>query len=205
MGVEPNGTVAYYDQHAAEFCRRTQQVDMSALYAPFLACLRPGARILDAGCGSGRDSAALLALGYDVVSMDASSEMVAATTALTGRPAFRLRFDEIGFEREFDGIWACASLLHVPRRQLPAILVRLAAAMRPHGVMYASFRYGTGEHLRDGRLFTDLDEAALRDLVRGAPCLAIRTIWVTDDTRDERMGVRWINALLEVRDGAGDA
>lgn len=190
-------TVAYYDAHAVDFCRRTQHVDMSALYAPFLSLLPPGARVLDAGCGSGRDSAALLALGCDVVSVDASAEMVAATTALTGRAARLLRFDEIEFRQEFDGIWACASLLHVPRADLPGVLARLRQALRPHGVIYASFRHGAGEHLRDGRLFTDLDEPALRGIVASVPGLVVRGVWVTDDTREDRAGVRWLNALLE--------
>lgn len=132
-------TLAYYDSHAAEFCGRTRDVDMSGLYAPFLARVPAAGRILDAGCGSGRDSAAFLRRGYDVVSMDGSQAMVAATTALTGRAALQLRFDEISFRDEFDGVWACASLLHVMRHELPSVFRRLATGLRAGGVLYVSF------------------------------------------------------------------
>src|SRR6516225_8744251 len=90
-------------------CANTLPVDMSDLYAPFLREIPPGGRILDAGCGSGRDSRAFTRLGYEVVSIDASRQMVLAASKLTGQAAILKRFDEIEFEAEFDGIWACAS------------------------------------------------------------------------------------------------
>lgn len=97
-------TTAYYDTHAAEFCERTVALDLGELYAPFLNDIPAGSRILDAGCGSGRDSLAFLKKGYQVVSVDASAEMVNATTKLTGQQAKLIRFDALDFETEFDGI-----------------------------------------------------------------------------------------------------
>src|SRR5262245_40338919 len=96
-------TSAYYDTHAAEFCENTVSLDVSELYAPFLREISAGGSILDAGCGSGRDSLAFLQKGYQVVSIDASREMVNATAKLTGREARVLRFDAIDYESEFDG------------------------------------------------------------------------------------------------------
>ncbi len=82
--------------------------------------IRPGGRILDAGCGSACDSLAFIRRGYDAVSIDASAAMVEATSKLTRKPALLMRFDDMDFDAEFDGVWACASLLHVPRREMPA-------------------------------------------------------------------------------------
>ena len=101
-------TTGYYDRHAAEFCENTFAVDVRELYIPFLREIPDGGAILDAGCGSGRDSLAFLRRGYRVVSIDASREMVAAATKHTGQQALLLRFDEIEFTDEFDGIWGCA-------------------------------------------------------------------------------------------------
>src|SRR5689334_6398373 len=122
-------TVEYYDQHAASFCEATGKLDMSALYRPFLNLLPPRARILDAGCGSGRDTLACLNLGYEVTAIDGSLAMVQVTTKLTGCPALQMRFDEINWVEEFDGIWACASLLHVPRADTGDVLNRFAQAL----------------------------------------------------------------------------
>jgi SAM-dependent methyltransferase len=132
-------TTAYYDAHAAEFCANTAAVDMSELHAPFLNEIPAGGRILDAGSGSGRDSLAFLKKNYRVVSIDASAEMVYATTKLTGHSAVVMRFDEMAYENEFDGIWACASLLHIARRDLNSVLARLTKALKPNGVLYVSF------------------------------------------------------------------
>jgi SAM-dependent methyltransferase len=99
-----SSTTDYYDTHAAEFCENTVAVDVSALYGPFLRELPTGGRILDAGCDFGRDSLAFLRRGYLVVSIDASREMVAATTKHTGQEALLLTFDVLDFDSEFDGL-----------------------------------------------------------------------------------------------------
>lgn len=151
-------TTADYDAHAAEFCANTAAVDMSELYAPFRNEISAGDRILDAGCGSGRDSWAFLQKGYPVVSIDASPEMVSATTKLTGQSAILMRFDELDFDSEFDGIWACASLLHIARQDLQEILDRLTKALKPGGVLYLSFKHGDAERVENGRFFNDLND-----------------------------------------------
>src|SRR5215471_3039377 len=158
---DTTSTVGYYDAHAAEFCENTVSLDMTELYAPFLRDIPAGGRILDAGCGSGRDSLAFLRKGYHVVSIDASAEMVNAATKLTGQEARILRFDALDFESEFDGIWACASLLHVARQELSPVLARLTRALKPNGVLYISFKYGDCERMEGGRFFDDLNETLL--------------------------------------------
>ena len=190
-------TLAYYEEHGTEFLNSTVSADMSGLYESFLAHVPPRGSILDAGSGSGRDSAAFLKMGYSVVSIDAAPRMVEATTKLTGQAALLMRFDEFEFDNEFDGVWACASLLHVPRVELPLIHSRLARALRPYGVLFASFRYGDSERMRGDRFFNDMNEDLLRRyLYAGAELQPFQT-WTTEDTRPERRGELWINTIAK--------
>ena len=181
-------TTAYYDTHAAEFCENTVSVDMSELYTPFLREMPPGCRILDAGCGSGRDSVAFLKKGYKVVSFDASPEMVTAATKLTGQTARVLTFDALDYDSEFEGIWACASLLHVAGRDLESALARLSKALKPNGVLYLSFKYGDGERMDGGRFFNDLTEELLKVEIAQHPQLELVQVWTTEDLRKDRRG-----------------
>lgn len=186
----------FYDRNADDFTSRTVDLDMSALYEPFLKRLAPGARILDAGCGPGRDLSAFTNLGFAVVGIDASREMIAQARARSGAEVHQLRFQDVAFDGEFDAVWACASLLHVPRAELPDVFKRLAWAMKPGGVWYLSFKYGQSEREKDGRHFTDLDESALAELVGELPDVEIVESWRTWDVRPERSHEAWLNAIL---------
>jgi len=152
----------YYDTHGDDFVRDTLTVNMGELYAPFLELVPPGGRILDAGCGSGRDAPVFLAKGYYVVAMDASVKMVEAAAALIGQPVLCKRFQEIDWSEECDGIWTCASLLHVPRAEMADVWSRVIKALKPGAVWFMSFKKGTGEAVRNGRFFNDYDEDSLR-------------------------------------------
>lgn len=188
-------TIRFYDEHADDYVRATVGVDMQSLYEPFLSRIPKGGRILDAGCGSGRDSRAFLDRGYNVVSIDASQKMVDATTQLTGQKAHLMAFQEISFSDDFDGIWACASLLHVPSIELTDVFGKLVSALRSSGVAYASFKEGHGERRHDGRLFTDMDEPGITALVGGIVGLKLLQLWHTDDLRISRAD-KWLNVLL---------
>ncbi|WP_352411087.1 class I SAM-dependent methyltransferase [Mixta sp. BE291] len=188
-------SIDYYQQHAQRFFNETVQVDMSALYDRFLAYLPPGAQILDAGCGSGRDASAFLARGYAVEAFDASSEMAQRASALTGLPINVLRFEDFNAPARYDGIWCCASLLHVAEADLPAVFARLANALKPNGVWYLSFKLGRGEREKDGRRFTDLEETRLRALMAALPELDVKAVWQTEDKRVDRDEV-WLNGLV---------
>jgi len=169
---------------------------MSALYAEFLPLLPKGGTILDAGCGSGRDALHFARQGFDVTAFDASPEMVRAAGELLGRRILVMTFLDVDWEERFDGIWACASLLHVPRDEIDEAIYRLAATLKPSGVMYASFKYGTAEEVRDGRLFNDYDEEMFRELARRCPLLQVKKVWEAKDVRPYKKETRWLNALL---------
>lgn len=185
----------YYQQNAQRFYDDTVDVDMSALYAPFLAHLPPGARILDAGCGSGRDTKAFSERGYEVEAFDASPALATRARQLTGKSVEVMRFRELNTVEKYDGIWCCASLLHVPENELSDVMARLARALKPGGVWYLSFKYGRGERVKDGRRFTDMDEALLRKIVAGVG-VEIEKVWLTGDARPGREAERWLNGFL---------
>ena len=192
-----SSTTGYYDMHAAEFCENTVAADVSALYVPFLRELPTGGRILDAGCGSGRDSLAFLRRGYRVVSIDASWEMVVATTKHTGQEALLLTFGALDFDSEFDGIWACGSLVHIARRDLNSVLNRLSRALKPNGVAYLSFKYGNSERMEGERFFNDLKETKLGIILSAHLELEMVQVWTTEDLRNYARGrQRVLNAIV---------
>ena len=193
----PQGmTLDYYERNAESFFNATIDVDMRPLYRRFLALLPPKARILDAGCGAGRDLRAFSELGHRVTAFDASPALAALAAEYAGQPVACARFDEIDWREAFEGVWACASLLHVSGTELPDALRRLACALVPGGVLYVSFKYGRGEREHQGRQFTDLDEDALRALLDQVRDLRCIEVWVTGDQRPGRESERWLNGLL---------
>ncbi len=214
----------YYRQNAQRFFTDTASVDMSALYPPFIDCLPPGARILDAGCGSGRDVKAFSEMGFAVEAFDASAELVALARQLSGKPVAQMRFQDVDAVERYDGIWCCASLLHVSKAELPGVMTKLTMALKPGGVGYLSFKYGRGEREKDGRRFTDMDRAGLQKLIEriNTPggslltkntmeikseagtkntavnrfALKAETIWQTGDVRAGRGDEVWLNAII---------
>ncbi|MCU6179625.1 class I SAM-dependent methyltransferase [Enterobacter roggenkampii] len=188
-------TLHYYQNHAQEFFDGTVNVDMTPLYEAFTQRLPHGARVLDAGCGSGRDAKAFHEMGYEVDAFDASSAMVTLAKQHTGLPVQLMTFSEIDGKAQYDGIWCCASLLHVPSSELPAVMQKLADALKPGGVWYVSFKYGNGERVQGERRFTDLDEEGLRMGISNITDVAITSLWVTKDYRHER-SERWLNGIL---------
>lgn len=189
-------SVEFYEEHADSFIAQTAEVDMEALYQRFCRHLHSQASILDAGCGSGRDALAFSQKGYQVVAFDASRKMVDATRKRAGVPVYQMTFQDAQFDKVFDGIWACASLLHVPRDRLSNILERFSSFLVPTGILYASFKYGVEEREKAGRYFNDLNEGRLAEHLKGVPNLKILDVWTTTDQRPDRSNEQWLNCLL---------
>lgn len=194
-------TLAYYNVNADAFIEGTQKADMSEQYRLFLKYLSPGCKLLDLGCGSGRDSAYFSSLGYEVTAVDGSEELCKRVRANYGIPALCIKFEELSFESEFDGIWACASLLHVKKADMPKVLGKVSAALKPGGVLYASFKYGREERVSNGRFFNDYTENDLDALLTSENQLSLLEYWVTEDVRPDRSGERWLNFLAKKQQG----
>ncbi|MCH5345008.1 MAG: class I SAM-dependent methyltransferase [Acetatifactor sp.] len=189
-----NQTISYYEEHAAEFCKSTLDADMSFCRNKFLKYLNPQSRILDAGCGSGRDSKVFADLGYYVTAMDASPKICEEAGKVLGQKVLCQSFEELDMEKMFDGIWACASLLHVSKEKIPNVLHKLKRALKDEGILYASFKYGDGEAIRQGRYFSNHDEWTLKKLMQDAG-FEILELFVTEDVRKGRSGEKWVNVI----------
>ena len=190
-----DSTHRYYEDKAEEYLARTSQLDMESLYKPFLELIPAGGTILDAGCGPGRDVLAFLKQGFRVTAFDASEKMVEIASTQTGVAALQMRFQELNYEQEFDGIWACASLLHVPFCELEDVLTRFRRALKTGGICFMSFKQGNGERFEDGRRFIDFTEATLQQKLADISGLSILRTWGTEDQAG-RSGVQWVNALI---------
>ncbi len=188
-----NSTLNYYDENARDYFDNTVDADMNDCRQRFLKYLKEGANILDVGCGSGRDSKAFLSLGYKVKAIDGSKELCRLASKYLGQEVENIRFDKIVYEGEFDGIWACASLLHEDKNEIADVVGRLRRALKDKGFIYASFKQGEGDRMQGERYFNDLDEESLRELFRD---FEIRELWFSDDVRPGRTD-RWINMIGE--------
>ena len=187
-------TIDYYNKHAEEFTASTFKVEMESLYAPFLRYLPEQASILDLGCGSGRDSFAFKNKGYQVEAIDYSAELVKKAKELTGIEVRQQSFYELNESEKYDGIWACASLLHCDRDCLPEVMGRIFKALKPNGVCYMSFKYGDTDRKKDERSFTDLNEQQAHDLLKQIDQALLLQQWITIDKRPDR-DEKWLNLL----------
>ena len=194
-GAIEDKTLQYYTENLQAFVDGTLSADMSEARQLFLQNLPKHARLLDFGCGSGRDTKAFLNLGYQVDACDGSAELCQIAGEVTGIQIRQMLFQDLDDIAVYDGIWACASILHLPKDELKAVLEKTAAALKDYGVLYTSFKYGTFEGMRGGRYFTDFTEDSLRVFFEKVPVLKIFKTWVTNDVRPGREEERWINIL----------
>jgi SAM-dependent methyltransferase len=179
----------FYGDYVDQYCLATQSLNMEVLHARFASYLPRHAKILDAGCGSGRDSVAFQRLGFDVTAIDSSRDMVSVARRCGIRSEI-LAFQELNYHRIFDGIWASASLLHVPHDEIDDVLCRLRAALKPNGIAFISLKRGFGERVEsDGRFFSyftagDFCQRAIRagfdvvETVQSSPSVAAGPSWL---------------------------
>ncbi len=153
-------TIDYYNHNASAYIERTQNCDVSQAHEAFTTLLRPGCKILDAGCGSGRDSLYFQRMGFDVLAIDAADEFVKYVEKL-GVRAQTMRMEQFAFEEEFDAVWCCASLLHVQKTDLPDVLDRIHRGLKRDGIAYFSFKAGEGEGFEEERYFHYLSREKL--------------------------------------------
>lgn len=190
-------TIRWYDRRAEEYAEWTRQIDLSGLRERFLRHVPEGGNVLDVGCGAGRDAKAFLEEGYKVTALDASEGMARLASEYIGRQVHHCRVQDFEPEGAFNGIWACASLLHIPEAELPAVFERLAGWLRPGGVLYASFY--AGERSDTERFFNEVSRAEVTRLLEDTDGLEREEVWRSGDA-EGREDVEWVNALARPRD-----
>ena len=188
-------SLTYYNQHAAEYFADTVLVDMASLHQRFEKHIPDSGLILDAGCGSGRDTKEFIEKGFRVVAFDGSIRLAELAAKHTGQSVAVRQFSDVIELACYDGVWACASLLHLPSVEIRESIGRLWTALKPGGVLYLSFKHGSGERQHNGRHFTDADQSILGKWLEALPATDRVEYWITEDQRPGR-NEQWINALV---------
>ena len=193
--MQPN-TLNYYNNNAVDFYQDTVSVEFTDTQSKFLSKLDRNAHILDFGCGSGRDTKAFLNQGYHVEATDGSAELCRLAAQYTGIPVCHMLFQELSAVDQYDGIWACSSILHLPLDELSDVMCKMAIALKPNGIIYTSFKYGTFSGERNGRYFTDMTESTFTAFIRNIADLVTEEQWISSDVRPGRGEEQWLNIIL---------
>lgn len=190
-----NKTLNYYNQNADSFIEGTVTVNFKEVQDKFLQLLS-GKKILDFGCGSGRDTLYFLKSGFDVTATDGSGELCKYASEYTGIKVKQMLFQDLDDVDYYDGIWACSSILHLPKDELRIVMNKMSRALKAGGIIYASFKYGNFEGERNGRFFTDFTIDEFTDFVKDVKEMAIEEYWITGDVRPGREDEKWLNLIL---------
>lgn len=191
-----NKTIDYYNKNAESFISHTIDVDFKLTQTRFQDKLPAKAKILDFGCGAGRDTRYFLEQGFQVDAIDGSEELCKSASEYTGITVKHMYFEDLDVVDTYDGIWACSSILHVKKAELPDIFQKMIKALKEHGVIYTSFKYSEFEGDRQGRYFTDMTEVSFTEFVKQFPELKVEDLWITGDVRPGRGEEKWLNLIL---------
>lgn len=194
---QSSSTIEYYNRNYDSFSQDTISANLFDVQNRFLDLLPGGAFILDFGCGSGRDSKYFLDKGYVVTAIDGSEELCKIASDIIGQPVRHMLFQELDEENVYDGIWACASILHLPKEDLRSVFEKMTDALKPEGILYASFKYGTFEGMRNGRYFCDFTEETFAEFFSRMKHLTMLEEWISADVRKGRENEQWLNLLLK--------
>lgn len=189
-------TLDYYNKNSEEYFNSTLNVDMTNTYKEFLKLVPEGGKILDLGCGSGRDSMNFMKLGYEVTAVDGSKELAKKASALLGKEVIASTFEELELKEKFHGIWACASLLHIKREDLKIVLNNLYNNLEDNGVFYMSFKYGEKEYVDDkNRYFNCFTDESIISFINENTKYNILGLYITEDKLGRVNEVKWVNLI----------
>jgi SAM-dependent methyltransferase len=195
-----NITLEFYDKNANDFVVNTQNVNFKRTQDRFVNQIKTGGRILDFGCGSGRDTKYFVERGFCVDAVDGSEKICEIASAFIGSPVQKMLFQELDAVDLYDGIWACSSILHLPKTELKGVLGKMCKALKSDGIIYTSFKYGKFEGIRNGRYFTDFTEETFSDFLKDIPGISMEELWITNDVRPDRGEEKWLNLILRKLD-----
>lgn len=189
-------TLDYYNKNSEEYFNSTLNVDMTNTYKEFLKLVPEGGKILDLGCGSGRDSMNFMKLGYEVTAVDGAKELAKKASVLLGKEVIVSTFEELELKEKFHGIWACASLLHIKREDLKTVLNNLYNNLEDNGVFYMSFKYGEKEYVDDkNRYFNCFTDESIIGFINENTKFNILDLYITEDKLGRVNEVKWVNLI----------
>ena len=196
MNIEEAKTLKYYTENALDFTNNTQNIEFSFLQNLFLSFIPKKGKILDLGCGAGRDSKYFKQKGHVVVAVDGCSELCDIARKHIEQEVICQTFDSFIPNDYFDGIWACSSLLHLKYEDIKQTIKKYADFLNKNGCFYMSFKYGTFSGMRNGRYFTDLTEEIFKKILQTIPTLELKDLRITSDIRPNRQEEKWLNVFL---------
>ena len=153
---EQYNTIEYYNKNAETYFEQTVEANLQVVYDEFLSRIPAKSYILDFGCGSGRDSKFFIENGYKVKAIDGSIEMCKLASKYINQDVEYMKFEELDEENVYDGIWACSSIVHVEKEKLAHILNKMIKALKQNGVIFVSFKKGTGYEIKEGKYYNFL-------------------------------------------------
>ena len=192
-----NETLEYYNKNAESFVYGTINVILEEIQEKFLKYIPPQGRILDFGCGSGRDVKYFHNRGFEVDAVDGSEELCKLAIEYTGINVKQMLFADLDVVEEYDGIWACSSILHLSSSELGDVLLKMINALKNGGVIYTSFKYGKHEGMRNGRYFIDFTETSFKEYIADIDNVEMAELWITGDVRPGRGNEKWLNVILQ--------
>lgn len=190
-------SIEYYSKYANIYFEKTVDLNMEVILDKFIELLPEGATVLDLGCGSGRDSFYLIEKGFDVTALDGSKQLCELAEIHIGQDVLNMRFEDIDFEHVFDGIWACASLLHIKAEDIDGIMDKIIKSLKMDGILYMSFKYGEFSGIRNERYFEEYNTRGLKELISRHKELQILDMWKSNDIRIEMDDDVWIHAIVK--------
>lgn len=193
-------SIDYYNRYAVPYYEETVDVDMTEVIELFMELLPENAEVLDLGCGSGRDTIVLEERGFYVTPMDGSEEMCKLAEINTDQEVLQMTYDEMEFDDVFDGIWACAALVHLTDDEMREIMKKLIQALKADGILYFSVHKGDRDGIYNGRYFRDYTRKELSDLMEEFPELELINMWTTQDARSGKSDGQWLNVLAKKSD-----
>lgn len=190
-------TIEYYENNAETFVDGTIDVVFTDVQDRFLSYLPEAGHILDFGCGSGRDTKYFMDKGYVVDATDGSEKMCEIAGRNTGITVRHIMFSDLDENRKYDGVWACASILHLPKKELKDVFEKMILAVKAGGYIYSSFKYGEFEGYLNGRYFTDFTSESFHVFLERFPELTVTEEWISSDVRPDRQDEKWFNVILK--------
>ena len=187
----------YYEINAKRYAEQTFSADMSEQYKRFFPLLREQARILDVGSGSGRDACYFQKKGYQVTALEPSKNLCREIRKVFSGEIVCSDIQNYRPDQRFDGIWACASFLHLQEREVLRFFEKINLYLNDNGIVYLSGKNGipTGE-AADGRYFLEFTEQLVEEILSVNRHINLKKLWYTEDVSG-RKGFQWMNIILK--------
>ncbi|HLC59525.1 MAG TPA: class I SAM-dependent methyltransferase [archaeon] len=191
------GTIERYNETAADYAKNRYDLSkypqvIKDLYK-FVTYTNPNDLVLDVGCGPGRDMNYFLGNGRRAMGIDFSQEMINEAKKRVYAEVLHMDMRRMLFEDEmFDGIWSCASFLHIPKSESMQTLQEFRRVLKPKGLLYISVREGTGENVNDGKFYSNYQKDEFESLLEKSG-FHVLDLYVSKDER----GINWMSTFAE--------